>query len=171
MKIRPAVPDDAKAIAEVQVAAWRAAYHGHMPDTYLRSLSVDQKARSWRRGLEQPGPGTALVCERDGQAVGFCVYGPSRDEDARDHPTGELVAMNVHPQCWRQGLGKAICEVVLAEAAKQDWESLTLWVLTENHAARRLYEKLGFVSDRVERSDTKLTGHPLHETRYRKRLR
>ena len=38
MNLRPAVPDDAMAVARVHVRAWQAAYHGLMPEDYLAGL-------------------------------------------------------------------------------------------------------------------------------------
>src|SRR6185503_6902264 len=40
LTLREARAADARAIAEIHVAAWRAAYRGMMPDAYLASLSV-----------------------------------------------------------------------------------------------------------------------------------
>lgn len=54
---------------EIHVAAGREAYQGLMPDLFLKSLKVEQKAETWRRGLEKPSPGTTLVCERSGDIV------------------------------------------------------------------------------------------------------
>jgi RimJ/RimL family protein N-acetyltransferase len=170
MTIRLAIPDGASGIAEVYVAAWRAAYKGHMPDEFLSRLTVEQKATAWRRALQEPSPGTTVVWEQQQQIVGFCVYGPSRDTDAPVNTTGELVAINFHPDYWRRGLGTVMCRRVLDEGEKRSWKSLTLWVLKENLPARRFYERLGFVPDGMEKCDTKLIGAPLHEVRYRKWL-
>lgn len=171
MSIRLAIPEDASAIAEVHIAAWRAAYKGHMPDDFLNSLTLEQKASVWRRALQEPSPGTTLVWEQQQRIIGFCVYGPLRDADVRLTHTGELVAINFHPHYWRRGFGTVMCQCVIDEGEKRNWESLTLWVLKENHPARRFYERLGFLTDGKEKCDTKLIGVPLHEVRYRKRFK
>jgi RimJ/RimL family protein N-acetyltransferase len=168
MTIRLATPEDASGIAEVHVAAWRAAYKGHMLDDFLNNLTVEQKATVWKRALQEPSPGTTVVWEQEQRVVGFCVYGPSRDEDAPINTTGELVAINFHPLYWRQGLGTVMCRHVLVEGEKRNWQSLTLWVLKQNLPARRFYERLGFLLDGTEKCDTKLIGAPLNEVRYRK---
>lgn len=170
MTIRLARPDDAQAIAEVHVAAWRAAYADVMPRAYLEGLTVAVRTAAWQHGLREPGPGTTIVCERESRIMGFCVYGPSRDHDVPPDMTGELVAINVHPRYWRQGYGTALCWHVLREAETTDWQSMTLWVLTQNVAARGFYSRLGFVPDGTERRDAQLIGAPLDELRYRIRL-
>lgn len=43
MNVRPAVPGDARAVADVHVRAWRAAYRGLLTDASLDELSVDEK--------------------------------------------------------------------------------------------------------------------------------
>jgi GNAT superfamily N-acetyltransferase len=171
LSVRTAAAEDAGAIAEVHVAAWRAAYTGIMPQPYLDGLSVERRAASWQRTLATPNPGTVLVVETAERVVGFCVYGPSRDADAPRGSTGELAAINLHPAFWRRGLGALLCEHVLADAAKREWAAMTLWVIGENSPARRFYERLGFAPDGGEKQDASVTGAPLHEVRYRKALK
>jgi hypothetical protein len=48
MAIEPATADDAGAIAQIHVDAWRAAYVGILPDDHLASLSVDEREAMWR---------------------------------------------------------------------------------------------------------------------------
>lgn len=170
MTIRLAIPEDARSIAEVHVAAWRKAYKGLMPDDFLGSLTLEQSAVTWKQALREPSPGTTLVWEQCQRIVGFCVYGPSRDDDATITSTGELVAINLHPLYWRRGFGTMMCQYVLAEAAKRNWQSLTLWVLKRNVSAHHFYARLGFRLDGTEKSCSKLIGVPLQEVRYRKWL-
>jgi RimJ/RimL family protein N-acetyltransferase len=166
VSIRLAKPNDALSIAEVHVAAWRTAYKGIMPDDFLASLDVQQKAQAWECALQEPSPGITLVWEYNQEVVGFCVYGPSRDSDAPRDTTGELVAINFHPLHWRRGFGTKMCRYVIHEGKKKNWHTLTLWVLKQNTPARCLYEKLGFLPDGTEKVETKIIGAPLHEVRY-----
>ena len=160
MNVRPATPDDVPAIAEIHVAAWRAAYRGHMPDAYLDSLSVEQRRAMWAGVLARGGPGQIAVVDR-----GFCFYGPSRDGE---HGAAEIYALYVHPDAWRQGAGRALCQHAERHAAALELAKVTLWVLTANEPARRFYERLGYAADGGERTNTRLIATPLHEMRYRK---
>ena len=47
--VRPAVLDDAAAIARVHVASWRTTYRGLLPDDFLSSLSEESYTDRWRR--------------------------------------------------------------------------------------------------------------------------
>ena len=165
MKVRAATPDDADAIARIHVDTWRAAYRGQIPESYLDALSVEQRARTWASTLARPGPGRVLVTE---PLTGFCFYGPSRDgEDG----VAEIFALYVRPDSWRQGAGRLLCDEALRDARSRECTSMTLWVLQTNERARRFYERIGYVLDGAERSNTRLTGSPLHEVRYRNSVR
>ena len=170
MRIRPAAPEDARAIAEIHVAAWRAAYRGLMPDAYLDQLSVEKRAALWQRTLAQPGSSMLAVAEDKDALTAFCFFGPTRDEDGKEQRIGEIIALNVRPQSWRRGHGKALCEFALRELPRRERRSVTLWVLRGNERAQRFYEAQGFRLDGSERVDVKLIGAPLHELRYRRNL-
>lgn len=170
MKLRAASPGDAASIAEIHVAAWLAAYRGLIPDSYLDQLTVEKRLELWQRRLSQPRPGGLLVAE-DGQALaGFCLYGPTRDEDGKDKAIGEIIALNVRPDRWRGGFGTALCDHALGDAPRHGWTALTLWILKGNERAGRFYEELGFALDGSERIDQHVIGTPIYELRYRKAI-
>ncbi len=56
-RIREAVPKDARAIAEIHVRSWQAAYRGQLTDDYLDGLTVDDRLEQHRRSLEEPRAG------------------------------------------------------------------------------------------------------------------
>lgn len=164
MKVRPATPSDADAIARIHVDTWRAAYRGQIPESYLDSLSTADRARTWAGTLARPGPGKVLVTER---LTGFCFFGPSRDgEDA----VAEIFALYVRPDSWRRGDGRLLCDEALKDARDRECSAMTLWVLKTNERARRFYDHVGYAPDGAERTHTRLTGFPLPEMRYRKVL-
>lgn len=166
--LREARVADAAALAEIHIAAWRAAYRGLMPDEYLAALSLDERTRMWSSVLARPSPAKSVIAEIDGAAAGWCRFGPTRDEEAAE--VAEIYALNIHPQFWRRGAGRALCEHALHEAAVREHTTLTLWVLSGNQRARRFYESIGFVPDGAEKTDTRLIGSPLHDLRYRKEI-
>jgi ribosomal protein S18 acetylase RimI-like enzyme len=167
MRIRAAAARDAAALAEVQVAAWQEAYRGLMPEANLARFTVESRVVPWQRALADPRGSATLVAEMDDSIAGYCHFGPTRDEDGKGKPVGEIIALNVRPEYWRRGVGRALCESALADAAAK-WKRMTLWVLKGNERAMRFYEALGFALDGKEKTDLKLTGAPLHELRYRK---
>jgi ribosomal protein S18 acetylase RimI-like enzyme len=165
IKVRDATADDIAGIAQIHVDAWRAAYRGHIPDTVLDALNVEDRARMWRGNLGRASPSRLIVTD---PLTGFCFHGPSRDgEDG----VAEIFAIYVRPDCWRQGAGRALCERAEHDAIGRECKALTLWVLKTNDPARRFYERVGYAADGAERINTRLTASSLPEMRYRKVLR
>jgi GNAT superfamily N-acetyltransferase len=146
-RIRPATIDDARAIAEVHVASWRATYRGLLPDAYLDRLSVDEREAQRREVLRDPsGEWGTLVAEEDGRVIGFAAYGPSRDDDASPG-TGEVPAIYLAPEVVGTGVGRDLFEQVNVALRDAGFTRATLWVLEVNERARRFYERAGWSWD------------------------
>jgi ribosomal protein S18 acetylase RimI-like enzyme len=168
LTLRSAKRDDARAIAQIHVAAWRAAYRGLMPDDYLAALSVDARTTMWQNALGRATPAQVALAEIDGTLAGFCSYGPTRDEEPPE--VAEIYAVNIHPDYWRRGAGRLLCEHALREAAAREHSAITLWVMTGNERARGFYERLKFAPDGALRTNSELIGRPFDELRYRKAI-
>ncbi|WP_164513249.1 GNAT family N-acetyltransferase [Thiosocius teredinicola] len=167
--VRKASLGDEASIARVHVAAWQAAYTEFMGSEFLNSLSIDQRKEMWENALKQPGGGKYLVAEVQNHIQGFAVFGPARDSDL-DKSSSELVALNVHPEFWRQNLGTSLLKRVLESVSKESYKSLHLWVIKGNTPAIKLYERFGFEYSGRSKTDSNHSGNPLHELRYSKSL-
>jgi ribosomal protein S18 acetylase RimI-like enzyme len=138
--VRPATPEDARAIAEVQVETWRAAYVGVIPQEVLDGLGVDDRARAWSHWLSIE-TSAQFVAERSGAVVGFVSAGPCRHEDG----TAEVYAIYVRPDDWGTGCGWALMDAAVAWLADR-WPEAILWVAEENPRARDFYERYGWIA-------------------------
>jgi GNAT superfamily N-acetyltransferase len=161
LTFEPAKPGDAEGIARVHTRSWQHAYRGIFSDEYLDNLDWRERLSLWAGLIEAPPPAQVLVVARSGGAVvGFAAAGPARDEDL---PSGarEIYAIYLDPGYWSRGLGGGLLQAVLAD------HETYLWVLEDNHRARRFYEAHGFRPD-----GTRLTiergGVPTAELRYRR---
>jgi GNAT superfamily N-acetyltransferase len=164
--VRHARVDDAAALGRLHVRAWQAAYRGQMPDDYLDGLRAEERAAGWERGLQRDrARDPVLVAERDGGVVGFAVVGPA--EEPRG--AGELYAINVDPDHWGTGAGRALLLAAHEQLARLGFAEAVLWVLPRNRRARRFYEAAGWVTDGTERS-IEVQGVVVPEVRYRRRL-
>ena len=166
MEIRPAVPADADALGDVHVRAWQAAYRGAMPAAYLDGLSAAERARMWARGLSRARDrDPVLVADVDGHVVGFAAMGPAAE------PTGwgELFALNVDPDWWGRGTGRALLDAAERELAALGHAHAVLWVLPANPRARRLYESAGWRADGARR-EVEVLGVTVPEMRYARTL-
>jgi L-amino acid N-acyltransferase YncA len=163
--VRPATVADAPAIGRLTVRAWQAAYRGHMPDDYLDGLRASDRAAHWEGALRREDlRGVILVAERAGEVIGFAVAGPSRDPEG----AGELYVINLDPDHWGTGAGRALLEAAQAELARLGFDEWVLWVLSGNARARRFYEIAGWVADGTQRT-SEVFGTTVHEVGYRRR--
>src|SRR4029450_7466902 len=120
-----------------------------MPDGYLDGLRAEDRAAYWDGVLRREGRrGVVLVAERDGEVVGFAAAGPSPDPEG----AGELFAINLDPDHWGTGAGRALLEAVQAELDRMGFAESVLWVLPGNARARRFYEIAGWVADGTSRT-------------------
>jgi ribosomal protein S18 acetylase RimI-like enzyme len=166
--IRHAQLGDAERIGAIQVRAWQATYRGVMPDTYLDELDVDDRAAFWRHQVLALLPAQRLkVIVDDGVVVGFAAAGP--EHDGRAAGIGELYAINLDPEVWGRGLGRALLRDMTAELAGLGHQEAVLWVVPQNDRARRLYESEEWRDDDVRRDD-EVFGVVVPEMRYRRLL-
>jgi len=70
VQIRVATPTDARAVAEIHVSAWRAAYRGIMPNALLDDLSVEKREGGWRSAIDHGEP-QVLVAAEHSQMIGW----------------------------------------------------------------------------------------------------
>ena len=147
LRIREAVPADARAIAEIHVRSWQAAYRGQLTDEYLDGLSVEDRLDQHRRSLEEPPAEWRTWVAQDGvQVVAFAVTGPSQDADATER-TGEVYAIYLEPDRVGTGAGRELFEHAVGDLRERGFEAITLWVLETNGRARRFYEVAGWAHD------------------------
>jgi GNAT superfamily N-acetyltransferase len=161
MRVRPARPRDAAAIAEVHVRSWQTAYEHIFGAERLATLdeTLERRRAGWESHIAAVH-GVA-VAEDDGRVVGFVSVGPARDEDG----VGELFTIYALPEAWGSGVGAAL----MAEAKallRPHGDEAVLWVLEDNPRARRFYEREGWTLDGATKEDEFL-GVPVREVRYR----
>jgi ribosomal protein S18 acetylase RimI-like enzyme len=83
------------------------------------------------------------VAESDGELVGFAKLGPLKV--SVDDPAGVMLhQLYVDGAFHGAGIGHVLMDWVVQEAARRDAPSLYLTVFTDNHRARRFYERYGF---------------------------
>jgi ribosomal protein S18 acetylase RimI-like enzyme len=136
--VRPASSREAKAIAEIHVAAWQAAYADLMPADFLKSKTVQAREKLWREAIEYSEP-QLLVAVQGDQVVGFAGYDRSRDAGTKS-TVGEIWALYVAPAHWGEGVGVALWDGAREGLKEEGCTQVTLWVLLGNERALRFFE-------------------------------
>lgn len=143
LQLRLATPDDARALAGVFIASWRAGYPGIVNQDLLDALDEDETT-DWLRGLMAThGFTTWLVHSQAGTVLGFSRHG----EDPADSRRGHIYSLYVHPAAGGRGIASALVDHDLRLLAERGLDTVTLWVFEANEKARRLYASFGFVPD------------------------
>jgi ribosomal protein S18 acetylase RimI-like enzyme len=154
--LRKAELIDAPKIARVHVASWLETYKGILPDEMLAALSVERRTEAWELMLSDSAKGTGTVVyveEVEDQIVGFGACNHQRDADLiLKGFDGEIGAIYVLRSHQRRGIGQALMRAMAADLIHRGFRGVALWVLRENSAARRFYERCAgvVVADRED---------------------
>lgn len=150
VSIRQTTVEDAAIISFIGVASWQAAYRGIIPDSYLDSISVEQREKHLTKSLAVSANRFAIA-QIDDKDVGMICFYPSHDEMVTEG-TWEVEALYILPQYWNRGIGRALMQYAFEYMKDQKITVCDLWVLAENSCARRFYECMGFVYTGIEKT-------------------
>jgi ribosomal protein S18 acetylase RimI-like enzyme len=163
MQIRRATSNDANRIATIHGEAWRAAYRGVVPDSVLQRQSVEKREAFWAKQLSS-GSSHTLVAEDSGDIIGWIDFGMCRDADAQ--ADAEVYALYLDPTRVRRGIGSALWRAMLEQLIRDGRRRVAVWVLADNHPARRFYEAMcGRLDEFMEKKEL-FDGVELREIRY-----
>ncbi|MBE0532413.1 MAG: GNAT family N-acetyltransferase [Rhodospirillales bacterium] len=162
VRVRPAKPDDAAAVARIYVETWRSVYAGVVPDRVLTQMSQVRQSLAWRREIGMRGGRRILVAELgDAGVVGFVGVGPSRCGPLPFD--GEIHTLYISDDFQGRGIGRALLEAGLGTLKEKGFAAAVVWVLSAN-PARYFYEAMG--GRRVAERNEPLWGTVLRETAY-----
>jgi GNAT superfamily N-acetyltransferase len=160
--IRAAKLADAEGIARAHTASWRTSYRGLLPDAVLDRIDVDQRTVSWRKTLQDRQVLTLVAYGTTHQdIVGFCDAGRARGDSRY---AAEVYRIYLEHHAKRHGLGREMFEQVTDWLRAQELRSLIIWVLDNNHHARRFYEAMG--GRPASRMSSTVSGFPVVELSY-----
>ena len=142
IQVRPATLRDAKAIAEIHVAASQDAYKALLPAAALDAMSVQKRQAFWREAIDYAEP-QVLVAHIDNQITGFAGFDRSRDKGTP--PTmGEIWAIYVNPNYWDKGVGLALWDAAREGLQDEGCTHVSVWLPIANERAMRFHELAGF---------------------------
>ena len=151
VRIRPARPSDASAIADIQVETWRDTYAGMIPDRTLLGLCRRSHVESWHRILRDTRADniTRVAEGPDASVVGFANGGHARPTNLSYD--GEVYTLYVLPDHQGAGNGRRLLGALFSALSAAGCRSALVWVLAKN-PARFFYEAMGgtFIAIREE---------------------
>jgi diamine N-acetyltransferase len=140
---RTATVRDAEALAALGTATFVATFgHLYQPgdlEIFLQNHSPDV----WKKELADPAF-AVRVAELDGIMVGYAKLGPPHLPFEPRGEAAELRQLYVLEEMKGQGVARTLIEWVIDRARDRRADHLYLSVFTDNHRARRFYEKYGF---------------------------
>jgi GNAT superfamily N-acetyltransferase len=168
--VRPAVPDDAAAIARVQRTVWTSAYADLLPPGVVEGFDEDAVAHGWATPI---AAGAVWVATEGEALVGFCAAGAASPEDLADAggavpadaaAVAAVAALLVEPRWGRRGhAGRLVVETAAALRAAGAVRGVA-WVPERDTASRRFWERAGWEPDGTVRT-LDAGGRPLREIR------
>jgi GNAT superfamily N-acetyltransferase len=143
IRYRDAGPADAALLSDLSRRTFVETFgHLYRPED-LEAFLAKLSEAAWRGELEQPGFQVRLA-EADGEAAGFAKLAPVSLPVEPQGPALELRQLYLLRPWHGLGISHALMDWVLGEARRHGAEELFLSVWSENHRARRFYERYGF---------------------------
>lgn len=140
--------------------------HLYQPEDLESFLSAFGLAE-WEAQLCDPAC-AFRIAEVDGQSVGYVKIGPQKLPVETDRPALLLDQLYVLKEHHGAGIAHDLMDWALTEARRRGADELYLTVFTENHRARRFYDRYGF--EAVGRYDFMVGGHADEDVIMRKLL-
>ena len=142
--IKPAKPEDAPAIARVNIASWQSTYRG------LIAMRFDEYLKKWNNIISRGEENFCFVAENEsGEVIGYACGG--ENTHAKFSFRGELFAIYLLREYQGQRIGKKLFMRSIEEFKKRNIPSFLLFVLSSNTHSRKFYEsfKPDFTADEM----------------------
>lgn len=149
MRIRPALPADARELALLGERLWRGTYTGLIPSSNLE-LHLAATFGVARQDAELADPANlTLVLDAEGKLMGYALLRAHGPEPA--HPGCpffrplEVARFYLDASLHGSGAAAQLMAAVLARAATEGHDGVWLQVWEQNPRAIRFYAKMGFL--------------------------
>ncbi len=138
VRVREATLSDIPGIVRVNIATWRDAYKGLIPDGILDGLSQEEREKAFAELLSEDGVFSYIAEDASGGVTGFMVAGPARFREYNHE--GEVYSLYVEKEFQRRGVGALLLGAAFNKFKEKSVRSVCLMVL-EGSRYGRFYEK------------------------------
>ncbi len=139
------VADLAHVQLEAALTGFAHIFPASVPKPRLSDLEVE-----WARLVADPAK-TVLAATVDGEVIAGVVFGDF--PDLAPPGWGHLAKLYVLPSHAGRGIGSTLHDAAVTQLAARGYDMLWLWVLEGNLAARRMYERRGWIAREERRTD------------------
>ena len=142
---RAAQPDDAALLAELGASTFTETFQAaNAPDDFATYMAAAFGEEIQRAELEDPDT-TVFFAERDGETLGYVMLreGRAPASVAADDAV-QIARLYARQRMLGRGVGAALMQCALAEAAGRGKDAVWLGVWDRNERAIRFYESWGF---------------------------
>lgn len=156
--VRPARRADARAVADIQVRAWQAAYRDLLPPAALAEVTSEVARERWRERwaaavTAPPSPRhRLLVAVASDLVVGFAASAPAEDPGDDPADTAELVTLLVDPMHGRAGHGSRLLAATVDLLREDGFGTLITWVFEDDEVMRGFFGSAGWAPDGTSRT-------------------
>ena len=140
---RTAQPADAPHLAELGAHTFTDTFgHLYQPDD-LALFLTSHTPEAWAKELADPAF-AVRVAEQGKRMIGYAKIGPPHLPFEPRGEAAELRQLYVVEAFKGEGIGRTLIDWVIDQGRERRADHLYLSVFTENHRARRFYERIGF---------------------------
>lgn len=129
-QIRPAVYEDALAIATVQYYGWQQTYRGIISNAYLDDMTIEKGNGRWQYNLQHARGGIHVMTTAEDKVIAFSAAG--RNSAPEFNCDAELYSLYLLKEYHGQGLGKRLFAFEIDKLKEAGYKSLFVYVLADN---------------------------------------
>ncbi|GIO64012.1 N-acetyltransferase [Paenibacillus cineris] len=151
MEIRILDSQDAQIYRELRLKSLK-----ENPEAFLTTYEIekDKPIEQLRRNLIASDHRFTLGAFINGGLIGIVTF--VRESNPKIVHKGNIYAMYVTPEFREKGIGKSLVQELINKAKHcEGLEQINLTVISNNNAAKRLYETIGFVTYGTEQNALK----------------
>lgn len=167
VSVRLAWPDDAPAVADVQLRTWRAEYADVLGDDVVAGLDPEEVAERWRASVVAPPDARmrVLVALERATVRGYAVVHPCFDPDADRVADGEVGGFVVDPEHRRAGHGSRLLQAAVDTLRADRFTRAVWWLSSTDDVLRRFLVESGWETDGAHRELQDETGRAIKQVR------
>lgn len=166
VSVRLAWPDDAPAIARIQLESWRHAYHDVLGDQ-LDLLTPDDLAERWQATISRPVDARlrVLVALESATPRGVAMVHACHDSDADQVGDGEIGEFIIDPAHTGAGHGSRLLQACADTLRADRFTRAVWWLRATDDATRAFAVSAGWGADGAHRELEAPTGALLKQVR------